>query len=101
VLDGWTTFKCSVDDSLGWNSLPATATFVRCKDDATLAVVDTVAKSLGGEASEHDRVDGTNPRTSKDGSDGLPCHGKVDRDCVTLPDTEGLEHVGNAANLIE
>jgi hypothetical protein len=101
VLDLRTAFECSVNDSLGCNSLPATASFISCKNDAALAVVDTITKSLCGEASEHNRVDGTDPCTSEEGSDSLPCHRKIDRDCVTLLHTEGLEYVGDARDLIE
>jgi len=62
-------------------------TFVSGKDDA---VDDAVTKGLRGKTNEHDRVDGTNARTGKEGSDGLPCHGKIDSDTVTFLDTKGL-----------
>jgi hypothetical protein len=101
VLDVRATVERRVDNSLGRNSLPTATPFVGSKDDATLAVIDAVTKSLRREARKHDRVDGTDARTCEEGSDGLPCHGKVDRHSVAFLDTEGFEYIGNAGDFVQ
>lgn len=101
MLDVGAGLERRVDDGLGGYSLPAAATFVSGKDDAALAVDDAVTKGFRGKPSEHDRVDGTNARTGKEGSDGLPCHGKIDSDSVTFLDTKGFEYVGDAGDFMQ
>ncbi len=101
VLNVSAALECRVNDNLGGNSFPTAAPFVRRKDDAALAVIDAVTKSLRGKASKYDRVDSTNARTGEKGSDSLPCHGKIDRDGITFLDTKGLEYIGNAADLMQ
>lgn len=44
-------------------------------------------------------MDGANTGAGKESSDCVPCHGKVDRDGVTLLDAEALEDVCDFANL--
>lgn len=101
VLDLWAAFERRVDDSLGSNSLPTAAPFVGGKYHATLAIIDAITKSLRRKAGEHHRVDGTNARTGEEGGDGLPCHGKVDRDSVAFLDTKGFEYIGNAGDFVQ
>lgn len=101
VLNVRAGLECRVDNGLGRNGLPTAAPFVGGKDDVALAVIDAVTKSLGGKASEYDRVDSTDARASEEGSDGLPCHGKVDGDGVALFDTEGFEYIGDAGNFMQ
>jgi hypothetical protein len=48
-------------------------------DDLALAVDASVPERLGREPGEDDRVDGTDPRASQEGSRCLPGHGKIDR----------------------
>ena len=101
VLDVRAAVERRVDNSLGRNSLPTATPFVGSKDDATLAVIDAVTKCLRRKAGKHHRVDGADARTCKEGGDGLPCHGKVDRHSVALLDSEGFEHVGNAGDFVQ
>jgi hypothetical protein len=101
VLDVGAGFECRVDDGLRGNALPTATAFVSGKDDAALTVKDAVAKSFCGKASKHDRVDGTDASAGEEGSDGLPCHRKIDGDSIAFPDTEGLEHIGNAGDFVE
>jgi len=88
VLNVGAALERGVDDSLGCDGLPTATPFISSKDDAALAVVDAITKSLRGKASEYDRVNGTNTCTGEEGSDSLPCHGKIDRDGVALLDTK-------------
>jgi hypothetical protein len=101
VLDLRAALKRQVDNSLGRNSLPTPTPFVGGKDYATVAIVDAVTKGLRRKASEYHRVDGTDARTGEEGGDGLPRHGKVDRDSVAFLDTEGFEHIGNAGDFVQ
>ena len=88
VLNVRAALDCRVDNGLGCDGLTTATPFVCGKDDAAFAVVDAVTKSLRGKASEYDRVNGTNACTGEEGSDSLPCHGKIDRDGVALLDTK-------------
>ena len=101
VLDLRAALERRVDDDLGRDSLPAAAPLVGGEDHATLAVVDTVTKSLRGKASEHHRVDGTDARTGEEGGDGLPRHGEVDRDRVAFLDTNRFEYIGKAGDFVQ
>jgi hypothetical protein len=101
VLDVRAALERRVDDRLGSNSLPTAAPFVGSKDNTALAVIDTVTEGLRRETSEHHRVDGTNARTGEEGGDGLPCHGKVDRDSVAFLDTKRFEYIGNAGDFVQ
>jgi hypothetical protein len=101
MLDMGAGLECRVDDGLGGYSLPTAATFVSGKDDAALAVDDAVTKGFRRKTSEHDGVDGTNARTGKEGSDGLPCHGKIDSDSVTFLDTKRFECVGDTGDFMQ
>lgn len=88
VLNVGAALDCRVDDGLGCDGLPTATPFVGSKDDATLAVVDAITKSLRRKAGKYDRMNGTNACTGEEGSDSLPCHGKIDRDGIALLDTE-------------
>jgi hypothetical protein len=101
VLDLWAALERQVDNRLGRNSLPTATPFVGGEDHTTLAVIDAVTKGLRRKASEHHRVDGANARTGEEGGDGLPCHGKVNRDGVAFLDTKGFEYIGNAADFVQ
>lgn len=94
-------------------------------DDLALAVDASVPERLGREPGEDDRVDGTDPRASQEGSRCLPGHGEIDRNLssgefrkgqraefgcrrarvgtysVTLLDTPRLEDVGHPGDLSE
>ena len=43
-------------------------------------------------------MDSADTRASEESRDGMPGHGKVDRDCVTLANAKGLEDVGDSAH---
>ena len=101
VLDVRATLDCRVDNSFGRNSLPTATPFVGSKDDATLTIIDTVTKCLRRKAREDHRVDGTDTRTCEEGSDGLPCHGKVDRHGVAFLDAKRFEYIGNAGDFVQ
>ena len=90
-----------IDNGLGRDRLATTPPFVRSEDYATLAVINTVAKSLRRETGEDDRVDSTNAGTSQKCSDGLPSHGKVDRDRIAFVNTKAFEDIGQSRDLAQ
>jgi hypothetical protein len=101
LLDERALLEGGVDNGLGGDRLATTATLVRGEEDLGLAVVDTVAERLGGEAGKDGRVDGTDTGTGEEGSGRLPGHGEVDGDGVTLLDTPRAEDIGDAVGLVE
>lgn len=46
-------------------------------------------------------MDSSNASASEESGDGMPSHGKVDRDSITFLDTEGLEDIRDGTNLAE
>lgn len=64
-------------DALRRDGLAATLALVGREHDARIAVDDTVAQSVGTEAGEDDRVDGTDTRAGQEGDRGLG-------DCVSV-----------------
>lgn len=101
VFDVRAAFDRRVNNGLGRNCLSTTTSFVCSKDDAALAVIDTVTKSLCRKARKHHRVDSTDARTCEEGNDGLPCHRKVDGHSVAFLDTEGFESIGEAGHFVQ
>jgi len=101
MLDERARLECRVDYGLGCNGLATATPFVGGEDDAAAAVKDTVTKGLCREASEHGRVDGTDARTCEEGSDGLPCHGKVNGDRIAFLDTIRFQHIGDAGDFMQ
>ena len=101
VLDVGAGLEGCVDDGLCGDGLAAAATLVGGEDDAAAAVLDAVAEGLGGEAGEDDGVDGADAGAGEEGGDGVPGHGEVEGDGVALADAEGLEDVGEGADLVE
>ena len=77
-----------IDDGLGGDGLATTATFVGGDDDAAAAIEHSVAERLGAEAGKDDRVYGANTGACEEGGGGLPGHGEVNGDGVTLLDAE-------------
>jgi len=45
-------------------------------------------------------MDSANACASEESDDSMPGHGKIDRYGVTLADTEGLEDVGETADMV-
>ena len=101
MLDERTLLQRSVGNGLGSNGLSTTATLVGCDENLGLAILNTISQRFGRESSKDDRVDRANASASEEGSDGLPCHRKIDRDGITLLDAEGLENIGDAADFAE
>lgn len=91
----------SVHDSLGCDALPSSPSLVASDENTGFAVLYTVTKRLGGETGEDDRVDGTDTCTCKEGGDGVPGHGKIDRDGIALFDAVFLQDIGDAANFTQ
>jgi len=61
VRDIWALLQSIVNNLLCPDQLPASLSLIRCDDDLGLSINDTVAKGVGGESCEHDRVDCSNP----------------------------------------
>ena len=64
----------------------------RRQDQLGLAIVDAGGEFLGREATEHDRVDGADPRTSQHAEHRLRHHGHIEDDDVALLDAEVAQH---------
>jgi hypothetical protein len=88
-----------IDNLLGTNELAASLALVRGDDEAGLGINDTVAESVGGEASEDNGVDGADTHTGQDSNNGFGDHGHVDGDGVTLLDAGLLEDPSNLGNV--
>ena len=101
ILHEWALLQCGVGNGLGSNRLSATATFVGGDENPRLAILDTISQRFGRESSKDDRVDRPNASTSEERGYGLPGHRKIDRDGLALLDSEGLEDIGDAADLAE
>lgn len=99
VFDAGAFLECSVYYRLGCNGFPTTTAFVTRKEDAGPAVEDAVTKRFRTKSSEDNRVYGANTSTGKESSDGLPSHGQIYGDCISLFDAETLENVRYRANL--
>ena len=69
--------------------------------DLRLGIVDAVAKRLGREAAEHDRVRRADAGAGKQRDCGLGDHGQVDRDTVTTADTQAPERRSEALHFVE
>src|SRR5690606_1744994 len=68
-------------------------------DKAALAVLDAPGKRIWGEATEDNRVNGSDARAGQHGVSGLGDHGQVDGDPVPLLDAVSLQHIREAADL--
>ena len=79
ALQGLLTVLLQRDD------LPPPVRAIRRDQDLRLGVVDAVLQGLCGEATEHDRVRGADPRAGEHGDGELRHHPQVDGDAVTLP----------------
>ena len=101
VFDEGTLFDGRIDDHLRRDSLTAAPALVGGDDDARLAVLNTVAERLGGEAGKDDGMDGADASAGEEGSRGLPRHGEIDRDRVSLFDAEPFERVRDGAYFAE
>lgn len=101
VLDERALLESGVDDALGSDALSSSSTLIGGDHDSTLAILGSIPQGLSRESSEDDRVDGSDPSTSEESSSGLPGHGKVDRDAISLLDSPRLEDVGDLRNLPE
>ena len=64
-------------------------------------VVDAGGELVGGEAAEHHRVHGPEPRAGQHRDDGLGHHRHVDDDAVALVDAEPPQHAGEPRGLVE
>ena len=78
---------------------PAAAALVLGDDQLGAAVDDAVAQAVGGEASEHHRVNRPHPRTGEHRDGCLGHHAHVDDDAVAGLDTEVGQRVRGAAHL--
>ena len=82
------------------DDLAAAVRAVGGDEDLRLRVVDAVLQRLGGEPAEHDRVRRADPRAGEHGHRELGHHAEVDGDPVALRDAEGLQRVGEPADLL-
>ena len=101
VLDHGTIIESGIDDCFGSNGLPTSTALVRGDQDTGLAILDAVSKGLGRETGEDDRVDGTDTSASEESGNGVPGHGHVNGNSVTLLDPHALEDVRDAADFAE
>ena len=74
---------------------------VRRDHGRAVAVEDALAQRVRAEAAEHHRVRRADARASQHRDRGFGNHGQVDRHAITAADTQRLERVGAATNLVE
>ena len=89
--------QSGISDRLGGDRLSTPSSLIRGDQNPGLAIVNSITEGFRRETSEDDRVYGTNTCAGEESSHGLPVHGKIDADGVTLLDTEGFENVGDSA----
>lgn len=99
VLDIGALLQGIVDNLLGTDKLAASPALIRGDDDLGVTVDNTVAKGVGGETSEDDRVDGADTNASKQGDNGFGNHGQVDGNGIALADAHLLQHPGSLGDL--
>jgi hypothetical protein len=78
--------------------LDATA---RGENQLWLSVVDSGRELLGGEAAEHHRMNGSDPRAGEHGGDRLGNHRHVDQHSVARHDSEIVEHGAERRRLVQ
>ena len=78
---------------LGADIFPGTPVAVRSNEELSTGVEDPIAERLGRETAEYDRMNSTDPCTSKHGNGKLPDHGKVNSNSVAFPYTLLLQNV--------
>jgi hypothetical protein len=98
MLNQGAFFHGSINDNLVCDSLASTPAFIRCDDNTTFTILDTIAERFGREPCKDDRMDGTNTCTSKKSRYRLPSHWEVDRDGVALLNTKRFENIGDAGD---
>ena len=86
-----------ISNRLGGDRLSTPSSLIRGDQNPGLAIVNSITEGFRRETSEDDRVYGTDTCAGEESSHGLPVHGKIDADGVTLLDTEGFENVGDSA----
>lgn len=99
--DAGDVFESCVNDSFRSDRLSSTLALVRRNKNPALAVYNTITKRLGGESCKNDGMNGTDTCTSEKRRYGLPSHREVYGDSIALANTQGLEYVGDAADLAE
>ena len=78
--------QCRVDVAFERHGLAATDALIGGDHHAACCVIDAIFERLGGEATEDDRVDGTDARTGQHGEGRLGNHRHIDTDTVALAD---------------
>ena len=89
--------QSGISNRLGGDRLSTPSSLVRGDQHPGLAIVNSITEGFRRETSEDDRVYGTDTCAGEESSHGLPVHGKIDANGVTLLDTEGFENVGDSA----
>lgn len=98
VFDAWAFLECSVHYRFGGNGFPTSAAFVARKEDPGPAVKNAVTKRFRTKSGEDNGVDSANTGTGKECGDGLPSHGQVYGNGISLLDAEALENVRDRTN---
>ena len=101
VFDTGALLKRGIDNSLCGNGLPTALSLIGSNDHPASAVHDSFAERLGAKPSEDDGMDCSNACASQESSHGLPGHGEIDGNGITLLDAERLEDIGNATDFAE
>ena len=98
MLNQRALFHGSIDDNLVRDRLASTPAFIRCDNNTTFAILNTITERLGGKPCKNDRMHGTNTSAGKKSRHGLPSHREVYRNGIALLDTKRFENIGNAGD---
>jgi hypothetical protein len=98
LLDDAKTFDGVVGDRLERDAFAATEAFVCGDDDFRFRVDDPIAKRLGAEAAEHDRVYGADSSAGEHRVRELGDHGEVNANPVALANAKRPQRVGDTAD---
>lgn len=101
MLNIGTFLESGINNGLGSNSLSAPSALIGGDQNTGFAIQDAVSKGLRGETSKDDRVNCTDTGAGQESGNGMPGHGQVDGDGVTLLDSHSLEDIGYTANFAE
>ena len=89
-----------IDVALEVNLRAAPPSGVGGDDQLGFGVVDAIGERLGGESSEHHRMNRADARAREHRDRGLGNQRHVDGDAIAFLDAEALERVGGAADFI-
>ena len=91
--------QCRVDVVFEWHGFAATHPLIRGNHHAAGSIINAIFERLRGEATEDDRVDGTDPCTGEHGERRFGNHGHIDANAIALADPLRPHRVSEATNL--